>query len=396
MIFDSFKGMDNRQKDESIPDGFLRNAVNVQFDQLGKPKRVDGVTKVYSGSGIHSYWNRYFIEGSNLKRLNDDLSVTTIGSVGPERMGFVSIGDRIYCANGFSGYLIKNDIISEWGVKNPENSITLSARDTGGMFAGDYQVVITHIRNGEESGCGKASLITLTDGQGIYATIPTPPADINEIGVYVSSTNGDEFFLYGEYDSSATDVFIDSNISSIRLETQFCYQPIPSDILAAHYGRIYWAEGPLLRYTEAQKYGYTKAENYARFGSDITLIASVPGALYVCADKTYRISNIDLQGFMVRTEVFPYGAVKGSLRYDERSKTAFWKSHKGIVGATIEGAQELVANSIAMPIYTDGTMTLTENNGIRQLISVCTGGSETNLMDQAFKASEILRKGKAL
>jgi hypothetical protein len=388
--------MDNRHDQDNMPDGYLRNAVNTVFDDQGNAKRVVGATKVYSGTNIHSYWQGYFVEESNLKRLESDNTATTLKAIGSNTVGYTKVGDRVFCGNGDSGYVIYGDTVKTLGIAWPEQQPILIARDTGGMFAGDYQVAITYMRDGEESGCGQASRVTVSDGGGIYFVMPTVPADIDTIAVYVSSVNGDELYLYDEVDASTTEVFIDNNISSIRLETQFMYPPVLSSIVTAHYGRLYWADGDLIRYTEPQKYGLTKSGNYARFGGDISIIASVPGALYVCADRTYRISNIDGDGFAQRVEVLPYGAVKGTLHYDERSKTAFWKSHKGIVAASAEGISELVADNIAMPEYEKGTLNIVEMNGVRQLIAVSQGGDVSSLMDAQFKAAEIVRKGNAL
>jgi hypothetical protein len=388
--------MDNRHDEDNLPDGYLRNAVNTVFDDLGNAKLVSGATKVYSGSAIHSFWQGYFIEGSNLKRLNSDFTATTLLNIGSNPVGYTKVGDRVFCGNGLGGYVIYGDTAKSLGIAQPEQQPFLIARDTGGMFAGDYQVAITYMRDGEESGCGTASRITVSDGGGIYFIMPTVPADIDTVAVYVSSVNGDELYLYDEVNASTTEVFIDNNISSIRLETQHMYQPILSDILTAHYGRLYWVDGDLLRFTEAQKYGLTKSGNYTRFGGDISIIASVPGALYVCADRTYRIGNIDGDGFSQRVEVLPYGAVKGTLRYDERSKTAYWQSHKGFVAANLEGIQEMVADVIALPEYEKGTMTIAEMNGVRQLISVSQGGTASSLADSKYKSDEVARKGNSL
>jgi hypothetical protein len=395
MKIDNFKGMDNRHRAEDLPEGVMRNAVNVLFDDAGRVKRVQGATKVYAGTDIHSYWQGYFVEGNQLKRLNSDNSAKTLATVGSHRAGFVRIGERVYVGNG-TGFVIEGDQVKSLGITPPAQQPVLVARETGGLFAGDYQVAITFMRDGEESGCGTASRVTVSDGGGIYFSMPTVPADVDTVAVYVSSVNGDDLYLYDEVDASATEVFIDSHQSTIRLETQFLYPPALTEILAAHNGRLYWADGDLLRYSEPQAYVYTKAGNWARFGADISLIVALPGALYVCADKTYRIVNIDGEGFMQRIEVLPYGAVKGALHYDQRGESAIWQSHNGFVIANSEGLTELVADTIALPQYNNGTLTVAELDGIRQLIAVSQGGVPSSLMDKDFKAAEITRKGSAL
>lgn len=396
----AFKGMDNRHRAESLPEGYVRNAVNVLFDAMGKVSRINGSTQAYSGTDCHSLFVdgdiKYFIDNGDLISLDD--TAITLASPGNEPMGFAKIGDKIYCGNGKQSYVIKTGLtetVETLGL-GWTHQPKLVARESGGMFAGDYQVVITHRRNGIESGCGVAQTITLTEGQGIYFEAPTPPDDVDEIGVYCSTVNGSDLWLYGDYPVSTTEVFIDANLSDIRLETQFLTTPVFNDTLTSHYGRLYWAEGDKLYFTEPRKYNYYRAGNYHKFQGDITLIASVPGALYVCCDRTYRLSNIDGEGDTQRVEIFPYGAVKGSARYDERSKTAFWQSHKGIVAATAEGAQELIDKAIAYPKYKQGSTTIIERDGVRYLLALSRNGTASNLMDSTFKSEEITRKGEAV
>ena len=390
------KGMNNRLRVESIPEGFCRNASNVQFDENGKVERIKGVTKLYSGVNIHSFTLSHFIEGDNLKRLNDDNTAKQLSVVGSNSMGITKVDNLLFFGNSEKSLVIDGDTVRSVGVTPPEQQPILSAKNTGGMFAGEYQVAITYLLpSGEESGTGVASQITLSEGQGIQFTLSNVPDDIDKVAVYVSSVNDSELWLYDEVDSSTTEVFIDSDISSVRIETQFVYPPLFSDILQYHYGRIYWADGNLLRYTQPLKYGQTKAGNYEIFSGDITLIVSLPQTLYICADKTYKIVNIDGEGFKQRVEVLPYGAVKGTLRYDSFNNVAYWQSFKGFVMATVEGAKELLLKNIAMPEYSKGTMTMVELDGRIQLISVSQGGESSKLMDSKFKAEEILRIGSA-
>ncbi|MBE0434197.1 MAG: hypothetical protein IBX56_00125 [Methylomicrobium sp.] len=400
MMFSGFKGMDNRHRDDTMPEGFVRNAVNVVFDDLGRVRRVNGVTRVYDGDSVHSFWRGYFIEGEWLKRFDPvSREVITLAAVGADAMGFTEAAGRVLCGNGRRGFVIEGDTVMPLGVPSPVQQPNLEARDTGGLFGGEYQVAVTYLRAGLESGCGPASRVTVPDGGGIFFAVPEVPGDIDTVAVYVSQVNGDELFLYDEYPNFAASmsVFIDQHLSSVRLESQFTFPPVPSRILTAHYGRLYWADGSVLRYSEPQQYWRTKANNYVRFGGEISLIVSVPGALFVCADTTYRIGNIDTdEGFMQRVEVLPYGAAAGTAVYDERSRTAFWQSHKGFVAANGEGVRELVADAIALPRYRLGTMSLIERDGVRHLVAVSRQGEASNLMDRRFLLDEIERKGNAL
>jgi hypothetical protein len=111
--------MDNRHDQDNMPDGYLRNAVNTVFDDQGNAKRVVGATKVYSGTNIHSFWQGYFVEESNLKRLEIDNTATTLKAIGSNPVGYAKVGDRVFCGNGDSGYVIYGDTVKTLGIALP-------------------------------------------------------------------------------------------------------------------------------------------------------------------------------------------------------------------------------------------------------------------------------------
>lgn len=400
LTLDTFKGMDNMNRSDSLPDGYLRNAENVQFGLTGKAMLSPGVKAVYSGTDVHSLFGlstneKLFIDDGYLKQLNRDNSVITLGAIENNRTGYCKVGDRVFIGNGVKSYVVKAGVLSPLGFNNP-NTLTLSALPNGGLYGGVYHVAITYIRGQEEHGASRTTSITVPENDGIVVELPPAPTGVTKFGVYVTAANGSNLYLYKEISSRESSVTIAQSINGVKLNTRFCHVPVFSNVLAAHNGRIYWADGDLLRWTEPLRYHLTKAANFAKFGGNIDMICALPGVLYIGANKTYQLTNIDGDGFMVRREIMDYGVVKGTLAYDDATKTAFWQSQKGFVSATAEGAQELVSNNVSLPSYSYGCGSIVETNGVRNYITVVQQGTDTSLMNDVFKVKEITRKGNAL
>jgi len=381
-----------------LPDGKLRNAVNVVFTDNGNVIfNRPGYTIKKSGSIKWVYKGKFvtlFLDGSDLKKLNDDNTVTTVQSgFGDAMPGACEVSDVIYVSNGITQGKISSDgNYSPWGTQRPTRQPDVSAIESGDMFGGDYKVAITWIGS-DESGTGAGKRITVPEGGGIHLTnFPPPPNTVIKIGVYVSSVNGGELYLYGEYPASVNDIFISKSIHTIPLATQFGFVPAPLDIIESHYGRIYYARGNRVYWTAARRYGLQFANSYLKFDIAVTVIVSMPNVLYIGTEKRlYRIINIDGEGAPIREALIDTGAVKGSVFYDDNGNSAYFMSHRGVIMATREGLSELTYNDVAIPFFRRGTTTITETDGLKYLVFVGQGGTQNPLADAEYNSGELAR-----
>lgn len=396
---ESFKGMDNRHRAESLPEGFLRDLINIDVDDGGKLSLRLGSARLYAGD-THSLDGDFFVEGGDLKLLNSDFSATLLESgVGDKAMDYTTIDDTTYFSNGVMTGKVQGTEVTRWGVQPPPVQPVATPVTTGGLFAGDYQYAITwKDYAGEESGTGNAGLVTVEEGGGIQLTkFVTPPTNIEKIAVYVTQHDSETLYLYAEYPRTLADVTISKGISDVPLTTQHGFPPEPCDIIQEHYGRIYLAKGNVVQFTEALIYGMVKPDNFLQFEADVNLIVSLPGMLYIVTDTdTHRFSNIDGEAFPVLVDVKPYGGTKGTLSYDTTTKTAFWLSDKGIVAANSEGISELHYANVAISKFEKGATTIVEKDGVKKLVGSFQQGTASPLLDSKFKADEIMRKGNAI
>lgn len=104
-----FLGMDNRLPDAKLATAngaFLRNAVNVDMDGAGFPRRRQGVAQVLSGTDVHSLWGNgtdaYFVDYGTLYHLSDTLAKTAIyeGLTLGVSMSYTSSPAGVLASNG--------------------------------------------------------------------------------------------------------------------------------------------------------------------------------------------------------------------------------------------------------------------------------------------------------
>lgn len=372
MRVSSFSGLHNRVSSESLPEGALASAVNVQFDNANRlimPR--SGYSEIISGD-CHSLFQAdtgtFYVDAGLLK----ERSLGTLATIGNTRCYFTEVHDTVYFANGLSQGKIRNRQVLPWGVPRPARQPDCDTTMFGGLPAGDYRVAMTWIGiDGEESGTGMGKRITVPEGGGIRAhNFADAPSSVTHFALYVSSVNGKDMYLVGEYSAGTEEVVIDNTIRTVPLETQFGYPPMPTGKITAHRGHIYYPRGNKLFWTASRRYGLQTANSFWAFDSDITVVVSEGMALYVgTKHRIYRVTNIDGDIPPILDTMKDYGAVADTECGDPIDGVYFY-TERGFVKATQEGVAELHYGRVALPHYERGTMTVLEQNGMKYLVGV--------------------------
>lgn len=405
-----YNGLNNRVRDTALPvsreTGLtkVRNAVNCDFDDAGQIifPRVGKILE-YAGNiqwAKRSPFVTVFIEDGHLKRLNPDRTATLLWpDFGAYPANAVQAHETLYISNGYNRCKVSaTGQCSPWGVEVPPRQPDCAAVDHGDLFAGEYRVAITWIAD-EESGTGNSVRLTVPAGGGIHVTnFPTPPTYVEAVAVWVSSVDSEELYLYDEYPATIDDVTITSvetsprQEESVPLSTQFGYPPEPGTILCAHYGRIYYAIGNNVFWTDMQRYGLQFMDSYWPFESEVQIIVSRPNVLYIGTEQNvYRITDIDGDGPANIVAMDNVGAVRGTEVYDPDGESAYFVTERGFVRATADGLTELSYADVALPFFEAGAMTVIEREGTKYLIGVFRGGTQNPLADRDYVASEAAR-----
>ena len=371
-------GINNVSPETNLPEGSLVSAINVDLDKEGNVRSRKGYTPLYSGSKIHSLFERYFVEGTDLKQLDSfDLPVTITTNLKPDNfLAWVTINGEVIYSDGTPPKILP-DIL--YGVPTPAGQPELS-ETSGGLDAGTYQVAIVYQDHstGQISGTKLASVISVGNNSGITLS-NIPQFDGYNIVVYCSTQNGEALYQNIILPGGTTSHIIYNSRKHTRtLDTQFM-EPLPGGHILRHFnGRLYCARDNVLWYSRAMRYGLHKPEeDFYQFAAKITVVQPVTDGLYVVADKTYFIQGNEpktatlivvsddtgIEGTGISTDGSAFGLEASVM-------VAYWFSNKGAVLSLPNGKlQQLTEDRLALNAMRHGVSMLKEQNGIRQIIT---------------------------
>jgi hypothetical protein len=398
-------GMNNVLPDYDLPandEGVqtqLRNVVNADILPSGRLKRRAGTTQRLSGD-IHSLYpvgdSMLAYKDGNLVSIRSDYTVTTLAALTPSRrVSYVSIGDTVYYTDGVVTGRVVSGAAKHWGVETPSQAPTLTAT-TGGLAPGRYMFVVTYLdSDGEESGCGVASDITLASTGGITLGIPAPTKPyVAAVRVYMAAGNDDRLHRVATLAANTSTYTINSPPAyGMQLETQFMREFLACEMLEQINGIIYGVTGNILWHTEPLRYGlYKPAKNYILFPAPITVHAAVSGGMYVVADQTYWIAGENPENFTIDT-VLQYTAARGSLSKLPRGEEVIWYSSVGIVQAGEGGKVKVLQepNVRGAPSPTGATVYI-EDKGVKKVMAAVSGDPfASGLSSTDYIDAEIVR-----
>lgn len=329
--FSAFAGVNNTLAPERLHSLPTRDnatcdltvAVNVDIDNSGQVARRVGTTQKVAGAA-HSLWAHgndcLYVQGTTLKRLNADFSSTTLatGLTAGLPLTYVAVNGRVYWSNGQQTGVYADSANRSWGMAIPD-APGLQAID-GTLTAGTYQAVVTCVRgDGQESGAGMASVITLSDGSGLRVTWDIPlDLDIADIHVYLTEPNGEVLYQAAEAAASLGSVDITSAGRFLPLDTQWLDAPPPGQDLALHRGRIYIAAGAFLFATTALGYEYVDMRDYlALDGTTIRFVIGVERGLYVATEQqVFFLAGDRLEEMSLKTVVNAAGVARSAVLAD--------------------------------------------------------------------------------
>ena len=407
--FPSFeKGMNNIGSPHTLDDDVFRNAVNVDIHDKGAWSRRKGKTKAYDGTiAKGTLWAdrgiglTLFVEGGELKRLNADNTADVIrSSVTNKPMSYVLVNGIVYYSNGFVNGKIVEGNDKPWGVEPPGSQPTLTATTTGELPAGVYQVAVTFVaEDGVESGTGLAGTVTLASSGGIALTgLPQPDVQTHKVRVYVSTASGEILYKYGDFSPYGMVGITRLSETTYPLRTQFGVRPQPFDLACYNNGRIFMAVGSTLYATDPLNYELVMPHKFFfQFAERITVVLPTQDGVYVVADKTYFIKDVDTDN-LVQVDSVPYGAAFGSgIEIGNKANEVAWWSEKGLVIAGPGGdAKNVMLDNVAVSNFEQGKLIYREQDGMKQILAVLQNGMQSLYAADDWVASEIARRGNAI
>ena len=406
-------GMDMLSPDYAIPQGFVRDATNLDVTKEGVLRTREGHATAprVEGSRCHSLFSTpafmLHADGSMLKR-------TTAG--GTSTVADVQHGKPVAYAVLPDGMVAFSDGISigKVGATGPAvrlslpspGSPTLAPVANGLLKAGRYLVAVTWVSlNGEESSPSLPVAVEVSDGQGIALSgIPSSgPTGAMALRIYCSHTNESALFEAELIAVGVTSARIDSSPSGPFLETLF-EAPFPAcSVLAFAAGRLLGFRGNVLYWSEPFRYGvFRPSSNFIQFAQPGSLIAPTQDGVYVGTLGPNGEGEVGfLSGFEFGSQpyrmVTPYGAYPGTLASLPNSTQVVWASARGFVIADASGqSSNLSQDKVVFPGATRGGSLVREKDGVRQIISsLVPTGADSPFVSTGYAEGEIIKGASA-
>lgn len=392
-------GINTRAIETALPEGAVRDAVNVDFTADGRAVFAAGGYVVVAGSpGGHSLWSDramcyalYVSDAGSLLGVSADgttLELTAVSSHLP--MSYAFFNECAYYANGAEMGRIDSLVARSWGI-DPPPAPPVSVIADGGMPAGRYLVAISALYDGgEESAPSPPQTVVLTAAGGIAVSLPTSPS-ISHIVIYCSSTtaaNGEELFYHGVVTNGTAEYRIIAGPAGPHLRSRSAGRMPCGRIIAPFKRRMLAAIGNVLYFSEAEQVSRCdRARNWLQFNSPITCIAPVDDGCYVGTETAMHWCAGTDPTDWTRVVARPFGVAfqpfVTSLPHDAftaegtaQGPAVAWFSDDGglCVGRNGGNVQAVTHGRVGMAPHRSAALFYRETGGVRHIISILKGG----------------------
>jgi len=384
-----FSGANNVKNDE----GFFAKGdiaepsviLNADVDSIGRLTARKGKVLYTLLPGAHSLWAGTLcmlaVADGKLYRIENAVATEIASVAGPScPLDYVEAEDKVYMSNQYwqGVFDASSNTVSAWGVPLPPGPMLLAGN--GNLPAGTYNVTMTNVSNGELSGNGTISSITLTATEGIQ--ILNRPADAL---VWITDANEYIFYLVGEVDTIV-------DVSSIEPLPSFLCSPPPFiENLCYAFGRIWGSSGPNVYYSLPFHLGWFKLDsNVYSFEDPITMIAKTPTGLFIGMEHRTRFLSGTIPEQMTIMDAGA-GSIKGTLAYcnnmpelgwtlgtpeKDFTDVPVWVTTEGIVVGNPDGHLfNISKNKIKMAIPARGASLYRNREGIIQFLTSFKAGA---------------------
>lgn len=378
-------GVNNRDREYALPEGSLREAVNLDVTRDGGLRVRDGLRQLMTGA-----WHSLFPHphGAYLCAVKDgSLGVVKTGEftalttvAGPVRYADLN-GDVFWSDGHIQGRIDGAGALAAWGLNPPPALQAVALTGQGGLDAGTYQITYTATINGLESGAPNPVILDVVAGGGIQVTTPASAA---RFAIYITPPNGQslEFARAAELVGGVTAVIGAGNRGK-NLESLRAVKPFPADHLCAYKGRLWAATGMTVWFTDTLSPHWLFPENgYFLFDAPVTLLEAAEDGLYIAAgERTYFLQGTELDKMNLRPVMY-HGAVSGSgfgefpyyVLIDAQgmmpTRSCAWLSTDGVfcIGRAGGMVSRVTDKSVSLSTGLSGLITYWQHDGMRSFM----------------------------
>ena len=387
-------GINNRANFREMPDGFVRDLVNLDplvGGVLGLRSGFTQVSAATQGRGALAIGSKIlFADGESLicfdTQTNASHTLADIAGAG-RFVGVVHNSELFFCTANQS-FRFDGSVLRPWGVptvfSQPVPTIT-----GGGLSVGTYQAAVTIVNaQGEEGGTTSPIQITVQDGQGL-AFAPPGLAPGEKYRLYVSPNAAETLYL--QYEGTEAYTVTTLRDDTARLDNLNLIAPQGGDQIATFNGLILLADGDILWHTlPFRPHLLDRSNSFFQYSAPITVVVPVQTGVFVCADKTYFLTAAGTDQ-LSQTKCADYGAVAGTAAVLPDGR-AMWMTPYGLAIGAIDGSVTLVSAANFVPqLAQEGASGVIDHNGNQMVITTMAGPRGPNpLAASDYYEAEII------
>lgn len=309
---DFSKGINNQAPEARLPEGAVRELVNLEPTEAGSLVLRPDFDMVFAMSGARcavADGNSALIVADRLYRF-DALSsmVTDIGAAPAGEATGAALNGDFYLFVGINQLIVRGSTVYPWAVEPPAFNVSLG---TGATPPGMYRVAVTAVDAlGRESGCDPMT-VSVVEGQALSVSWPARTG--YTFRAYCSATDGETLYLQTTATGAGSLVISTPDDNGARLLTENLKTPVLGNSIAVDGARLLIADGSTLWFTEPFAPHLTnRVSGYISFAGAINVVAPVDGGVFVVTDsETYYITALGTKD-VAQKSVQPVGAVYGS------------------------------------------------------------------------------------
>jgi len=283
-------GQDNITPETQLQDGSARSLINIDPYPSGEVRTRAGLRLIASGN-FHSLYQPSHKKFSlcwkdgNLCRINGN-TVTSLQNLSSRIINYADLNGETFWTNGETAGRVKLDGTSSfWGLPlppSPEVTVIMS----GGLHAGTYQIAMTAVVDGIESGSNTPTVVQVAKGGGVEVSVPTGAT----FNIYMTPSNGTSSELrYVATAQSGAISKIGTGTLGRHLRGLLAHRPRPGQAMASYQGRLFVASGSFVWFTEAMAPHLLLPEfGYFKFDSAVLMIGVSENGLYIGTRDSIR------------------------------------------------------------------------------------------------------------
>lgn len=388
-------GANNLASKDRLPKTSVRHAVNVDPLPGGTLASRAGYESVYTGvavRGVLALGDKLLIaDGADMVEFNTQTNTSrVVRAIAPTGV-FVGtvMNDALYLSTENETLEYDGATVKVWGTPDVFNQPVVAAV-AGGLLEGHYQVALTYTDQwGREGGTDRPVVLYVPTNGGVEVTVGAIPAGC-VANVYMGAVNGSTLFLQGTRTTAGVMAVTVMRDDTTQCETVLLRAPQPATRMATHNGVILMAKGGTLYMTRPmQPHLVSRARGFIQYPDDIGDVMSDGVTVFVSADKSYALTNIETDG-IEQTTVLEFPAIAGTSTQLPDGRVA-WMTRYG--QAISKGNSLELPNrpNFAPSPAVSGVAGVIDTNG-NQLIVTTTRGTQAGnqLAATDFYIGEIL------